>query len=98
MCVCVYIYIYSRLRGTILLSRIDYYSSILIMIPLSSISPLNRVIRSSIRKTYNLRILDNSSTSSYLHSFHLTNDPLISYYYCSSLNLLFELSLLFLPL
>ena len=36
-------------------------------LPLSSISPLNRVIRSSIRTTYNLRIRDHSSTSSYQH-------------------------------
>ena len=32
-----------------------------------TISPLNRVIRSSIRTTYNLRIRDHSSTSSYQH-------------------------------
>ena len=51
----------------LVLSRIDYCSSILINLPLSSISPLNRVIRSSIRTTYNLRIRDHYSTSSYQH-------------------------------
>ena len=55
------------LVNSLVLSRIDYCSSILINIPLSSISPLNRVIRSSIRTTYNLRIRDHSSTSSYQH-------------------------------
>ena len=55
------------LVNSLVLSRIDYCSSILINLPLSSISPLNRVIRSSIRKTYNLRIRDHSSTSSYQH-------------------------------
>ena len=53
------------LVNSLALSRIDYYSSILINLPLSSISPLNRVIRSSIHITYNLRIRDHSSTSSY---------------------------------
>ena len=53
------------LVNSLVLSRIDYCSSILINIPLSSISPLNRVIRSLIRTTYNLRIRDHSSTSSY---------------------------------
>ena len=55
------------LVNSLFLSRIDYCSSILINLPLSSISPLNRIIRSSIRTTYNLRIRDNSSTSSYQH-------------------------------
>ena len=49
------------------LSRIDYCSSILINLPLSSISPLNRVIRSSMRTTYNLPIRDHLSTYSYQH-------------------------------
>ena len=55
------------LVNSIVLSYIDYCSSILINLPSSSISPLNRVIRSSIRTTYNLRIRDHSSTSSYQH-------------------------------
>ena len=55
------------LVNSLVLSRIDYCSSILINLPLSSISSLNRVIRSSIRTTYNLRIRDHSSTSSYQH-------------------------------
>ena len=53
------------LVNSLVISRIDYCSSILINLPLSSISHLNRVIRSSIRTTYNLRIRDHSSTSSY---------------------------------
>ena len=55
------------LVNSLVLSRIDYCSSTLINLPLSSISPLNRVIRSSIRTTYNIRIRDHSSTSSYKH-------------------------------
>ena len=51
--------------NSLVLSRMDYCSSILINLPLSSISPLNRVIRSSIRIKYKLRIRDHSSTSSY---------------------------------
>ena len=51
------------LVNSLILSRIDFCSSILINIPLYSISPLNRVIRSPIRITYNLRIRDHSSTS-----------------------------------
>ena len=50
---------------TLVNSIIYYCSSHLINIPLYSLSPLNRVIRSSIRTTYNLRIRDHSSTSSY---------------------------------
>ena len=53
------------LINSLFLSRIDYCSSILINLPLYSISPLNQVICSSIRTTYNLRIRDHSSTSSY---------------------------------
>ena len=55
------------LVNSLVLSRIDYCSSVLLNLPLSSISPLNRVISSSIRTTYNLRIRDHSSTSSYQH-------------------------------
>ena len=65
-------------------SSIDYCSSILINLSLSSISPLNLVIRSSINITYNLCIRYHSSTSTYntyLHSSHLTNYPLIVYIY-----------------
>ena len=53
------------LVNVLVLSLIDYCSSILINLPLSSISSLNRVIRSSIRTTYNLRIREHSSTYSY---------------------------------
>ena len=38
--------------NALILSRIDYCSSLLVSLPLTSISPLNRVIRSSIRKAY----------------------------------------------
>ena len=55
------------LDNSLVLSRIDYCSSILINLPLSSLSPLNRVIRSSIHTTYNLGIRDHSSTSLYQH-------------------------------
>ena len=55
------------LVNSLVLSRIEYCYLILINLPLSSISPLNRVIRSSIRTTYNLRIRDHSSTFSYQH-------------------------------
>ena len=52
--------------NSLVLSRIAYCSR-----PLSifhyPLSPLNRVIRSSIRITYNLRIRDHSSTYSYQH-------------------------------
>ena len=52
------------LVNSLVLSRIDYCSSILINLPLYSIYPLNRVIRSSVRTTYNLRIRNQSSISS----------------------------------
>ena len=55
------------LVNSIVLSRIDYCSSILINLPLYSLSPPNRVIHSSIRTTYNLHIRDHTSTSSYQH-------------------------------
>ena len=55
------------LVNSLVFSRIYYCSSILINLPLSSISPLNQVILSSICTTYNLRIRDHSSTSSYQH-------------------------------
>ena len=51
--------------NSLVLSHIDYCSSILINISLYSISSLNQVIHSSIRITYNLRIRGHSSTSSY---------------------------------
>ena len=61
------VYLTKTLVNSFVLSHIDYCSSVLINLYnlLSSISPLNRVIRSSIRTTYNLRIRDHSSTSSY---------------------------------
>ena len=71
------------LVNSLVLLRIDYCSSILINLPLLSISPLNRVIRSSIRTTYNLRIRDHSSTSSYQHLspwFTFNKHSAIAYY------------------
>ena len=59
------VYLTKTLVNSLVLSCIDYCSSILINLPLSSISSLNLVIRSSILTTYNLRIRDNSSISSY---------------------------------
>ena len=53
------------LVNSIVLSRIYHCSLILINLPLYSLSPPNRVIHSSIRITYNLRIRDHTSTSSY---------------------------------
>ena len=44
-----------------------YCSSMIINLQLCSISPLNQCIGSSIRITYNLRIREHSSTSSYQH-------------------------------
>ena len=61
------VFLTKTLVNSIVLSRIDYFSSILINLPLSSISPLNRVIRSPIRITYNLRIRYHSSSSLYQH-------------------------------
>ena len=56
-----------NLVNSLLLPRIDYCSSILINLLLYYLYPLNRVIRSSIRTTYNIRIRDHTSTSSYQH-------------------------------
>ena len=59
------VYLTKTLVKSLVLSRIDYCSSLIINLPLSSIFPLNRVIRSSIHTIYNLRIRYHSSTSSY---------------------------------
>ena len=80
------IIINKTLVNSIVLSLIDYCSSILINLPLSPISPLNRVIRSSIRTTYNLhRYLFEITplfphTNTYLHGYNITNALLIAFY------------------
>ena len=68
------------LVNSLVLSRIDYCSSILINLSLSSISPLNRVIRSSISTTYNLGIRDHSSYQ-YLPTWFIFNKALLIAYY-----------------
>ena len=57
------VFLTKTLVNSLIFSRIDYCSSILINLPLSCISSLNRVMCSSIRITYNLCIQDHSSTS-----------------------------------
>ena len=76
------VYLTKSLVNSLVPSRIYYSSSILINLPLSSISHLNRVIRLSIRIPYNLRIRDNllPHTNTYLHGSHITNSMLIAYY------------------
>ena len=51
------------LINALVLSRIDYCSSILNLLPAKSTAPLNRIIRSSIRTTYCLTRLDHPTTS-----------------------------------
>ena len=46
------------LINAFVLSRPDYYSSILNLLPSKSTAPLNRIIRSSIRTTYCITRLD----------------------------------------
>ena len=82
------VFLTKTLVNSLVLSRIDYYSSILINLPLSSIFPLNRVIRSSIRTTlfcqhitYVFEIIPLlPHTNTYLHGSHLTNALLIAHY------------------
>ena len=70
------------LVSSLVLSRIDYSSSILINLPLSSISPQNLVIRSSVQHiTYIFDITPLlPHTNTYLHGSHLTTALLIAYY------------------
>ena len=53
------------LINALVLSRIDYCSSLLNLLPAKSTAPLNRIIRSSIRTTYCLTRLDHSTTTSH---------------------------------
>ena len=53
----IYIYIYTVLINSLVISRIDYCSSLLYILPASSIAPLNRIIRSSIRSILILNYL-----------------------------------------
>ena len=59
------------------ISRIDYCSSLLYILPASSIAPLNRIIASSIRSIFNVKLSDHSSTDSlklYQTGFPIEND------------------------
>ena len=56
------------LINALVLSRIDYCSSLLHLLPAKATAPLNRIIRSSIRTTYSLTRLDHSTTTSHQSS------------------------------
>ena len=56
------------LINALVLSRIDYFSSLLNLLPAKATAPLNRIIRSSIRTTYCLTRLDHSTTTSHQSS------------------------------
>ena len=56
------------LINALVLSRIDYCSSILNLLPAKSTAPLNRIIRYSIRTTYCITRLDHSNTTSHQSS------------------------------
>ena len=69
------------LVNSLVLSRIYYCSSILINLPLSSISPLLFVHQSVHHITYVFEIISLLPyTNTYLHGSHLTNALLIAYY------------------
>ena len=64
------------LINSLVISRIDYCSSLLYFLSASSIAPLNRIIRSSIRSIVNIKLSDHSSTDSlYQTGFPIENDP-----------------------
>ena len=56
------------LINALILSRIDYCSSLLNLLPAKATAPLNWIIRSSIRTTYCLTRLDYSTTTSHQSS------------------------------
>ena len=56
------------LINALVLSRNDYCSSLLNLLPAKATAPLNRIIRSSIRTTYCLTRLDHSTTTSHQSS------------------------------
>ena len=56
------------LSNALVLSRIDYCSSLLNLLPAKATAPLNRIIRSSISTTYCLTRLDHSTTTSHQSS------------------------------
>ena len=56
------------LMNALVLSRIDYCSSLLNLLPAKDTAPLNRIIRSSISTTYCLTRLDHSTTTSHQSS------------------------------
>ena len=53
------------LINSLVISRIDYCSSLLYILSASSIVPLNRIISSSIRSIFNIKLSDHSSTDSF---------------------------------
>ena len=66
----VYVKYYSSHINSIVISRIDYCSSLLCNIrilqdPAYSIAPLNRIIRSSIQSIFNIKLSDHSITDSF---------------------------------
>ena len=50
------------LINSLVISRIDYCSSLLYILPASSIAPLHRIIRSSTRSIFYIKLSDHSST------------------------------------
>ena len=56
------------LINDLVLSRIDYCSSLLNLLPAKATAPLNRIIRSSIRTTYCITRLNHSTTTSHQSS------------------------------
>ena len=66
-CICKHITrpLYAVLVNSLVIFRIDYCSSILYSIPASSIAPLNRIIISSIRSVFNIKLSDYFSTDSF---------------------------------
>ena len=53
------------LINSLIISRIDYCSSLLYNLPASSIAPLNRIIRSSIQSIFNIKLSYHSFTESF---------------------------------
>ena len=68
---------------SLVLSSIDYCSSILYHIPNNSVSPLNRIIRSSIGTIFSITRFDHSITDSHQLSnwFPLKNSPFHTFYH-----------------
>ena len=91
---------FTRLLTTVLinalvLSRIDYCSSLLYHLPNTSLSPLNRIIRASIRTIFSINRFDHSITDSHqLMSNWFPQKNVLSYtFYHSLINILYFSSL-----